>query len=84
MKFSHRFFENVDCEYYPCHVVPPGHHLNCLFCFCPLYSYRDCPGTPIWLESGIKDCSGCTTTALEDAHDVVMDFLMDPQRVRQS
>ncbi|MBQ3009245.1 MAG: metal-binding protein, partial [Oscillospiraceae bacterium] len=36
MKNSFRFFENRDCEYYPCHKT--DHPLNCLFCYCPLYS----------------------------------------------
>ena len=44
-----------------CHAC---HHtdgpLNCLFCYCPLYDLTDCPGQPIWLPNGIKDCSGCT------------------------
>ncbi|MBF0614590.1 MAG: metal-binding protein [Magnetococcales bacterium] len=80
MQFSHQFFENVACEYYPCHPIPEGRHLNCLFCFCPLYPYENCPGTPIWLESGIKDCSACTTTAYEDAYATVIDFIMTAPR----
>ncbi|MBF0340206.1 MAG: hypothetical protein HQL95_04500 [Magnetococcales bacterium] len=77
-RFSHRFFENRACEYYPCHEIPEGKRLNCLLCFCPLYPYPDCPGTPVWLESGIKDCSQCTTTAFdEEAHGVVMEFLLN-------
>ena len=37
---------------------------NCLFCYCPLNQYEDCPGNPHFIvrESGkkIKDCTYCT------------------------
>ncbi len=32
---SYKFFENKDCEFYPCHKVSEQ---NCLFCFCQLYN----------------------------------------------
>ena len=55
------FYTNKECEYYPCHKVPEGQDFNCLFCYCPLYMLgRDCGGNFTYLESGIKDCSGCT------------------------
>lgn len=53
---SYKFFENKDCEYYPCHKCE---HINCLFCCCPLY-FGDSPGTYKILENGVKDCSDCT------------------------
>lgn len=56
---GYKFFENKDCEYYPCHKAE---RINCLFCFCPLYS-TDCGGNCKWLydRNGklIKDCSDC-------------------------
>ena len=58
---SYRFFENRDCEYYPCHNGIE--EMNCLFCYCPLYSFSDCPGNPKYREKDgkqIKDCSDCT------------------------
>jgi len=30
------FFENKDCEYYPCHKKMA--EINCLMCFCPWFS----------------------------------------------
>lgn len=60
MKHSYRFFENKECEYYPCHKG--AEPFNCLFCYCPLYHREDCPGSPQYLEKGsdkIKDCSNC-------------------------
>ena len=47
MKNSQKFFENKQCECYPCHKGLDA--INCLFCFCPLYEHcidydhcRDC------------------------------------------
>lgn len=54
------FYSNKACEYYPCHKVPEGQDFNCLFCYCPLYMLgRACGGNFKYLDSGIKDCSGC-------------------------
>lgn len=50
------FYENKECKYYPCHIGLGS--INCLFCFCPLYTFDDCGGTYTMLN-GIKDCSEC-------------------------
>ena len=39
---SYRFFSNRECQYYPCHEGIE--EMNCLFCYCPLYERRHCPG----------------------------------------
>lgn len=60
MKNTSRFYENKECEYYPCHEDIEC--LNCLFCYCPLYSMEQCLGTPKYvMHNGkeVKDCSGC-------------------------
>ena len=44
---SHSYFENRECEYYPCHGLDA---VNCLFCFCPLYSIADCGGNPKYIK----------------------------------
>ena len=36
MENSYKFFENKDCKYYPCHKGLDK--INCLFCYCPLYT----------------------------------------------
>ena len=54
------FFQNKECEYFPCHAGADSENFNCLFCFCPLYALGDkCGGDFIYTESGIKDCSNC-------------------------
>ncbi|MBQ4430541.1 MAG: hypothetical protein II877_03480 [Synergistaceae bacterium] len=57
---SSRFFRNSDCEYFPCHKVTDTENFNCLFCYCPLYYLKHCPGNPKMLPNGIKDCTNCT------------------------
>lgn len=57
---SYKFFQNKECEYFPCHAGAEAEGFNCLFCFCPLYALgENCGGNFTYLESGIKDCSGC-------------------------
>ena len=54
------FFQNRECEYFPCHATKDPDSFNCLFCYCPLYALgRNCGGNFCYTESGIKDCSGC-------------------------
>lgn len=56
IKADYSFFSNKNCEYYPCHSIE---EMNCLFCFCPLYSMKDCGGNFKILDNGVKDCSNC-------------------------
>lgn len=55
------FFQNKECEYFPCHKGVDEEDFNCLFCYCPLYVLgRECGGSPTFLENGVKDCTNCT------------------------
>ena len=59
-KFNCKYYENRDCEYFPCHPGA-GEEFNCLFCYCPLYALgKECGGNFVILENGVKDCSDCT------------------------
>lgn len=71
MHHSFRYFKNTDCTYHPCHKVQ-GEAFNCLFCFCPLYHFPDCGGSPKY-AGGIKDCSACTLPHEADGYDRVME-----------
>ena len=54
------FFQNTQCEYFPCHPEVPKKAFNCLFCYCPLYALgRSCGGNCHYTQSGDKDCSLC-------------------------
>ena len=54
------FFQNRECECFPCHKTKKPEDFNCLFCWCPLYALGErCGGNYSYTESGVKDCSGC-------------------------
>ena len=59
MKHSSSFFQNRNCEYFPCHNEADPEGFSCLFCFCPLYHMEKCPGSPRRLSNRVKDCSVC-------------------------
>lgn len=76
MENSYRYFENRDCQYYPCHSGTE--HLNCLFCYCPLYNMEKCPGNPSFKEKDgkkIKICTGCTFPHKAENYDIIMEYL---------
>ena len=76
MKNSGRFFENRDCEYYPCHKNIE--EINCLFCYCPMYHLEHCPGSPSYKEKDgrkIKICTDCTFPHQADNYDTIMNVL---------
>lgn len=54
------FFQNKECEYFPCHSTEKPEDFNCLFCYCPLYALGDrCGGGFQYTEKGVKDCTKC-------------------------
>lgn len=56
-----RFFQNRQCEHFPCHEGVDEQDFNCLFCFCPLYALgRRCGGSCRYTAAGVKDCSACS------------------------
>ena len=76
MDNSHRFFENSQCKYFPCHEGVE--EFNCLFCYCPLYSREKCPGNHSYIEikgKKVKVCSECTFPHRPENYDTIMDIL---------
>ena len=72
----YKFFQNRQCEYFPCHMGVKADNFNCLFCCCPLYPLGEqCGGNFIYTENGIKDCSNCTKPHCRDNYDLVMEQL---------
>ena len=56
----YEFFQNRECEYFPCHACAEAENFSCLFCFCPLYALgENCGGNFSYTDGGIKDCSSC-------------------------
>lgn len=54
------FFQNRECEYFPCHSGADPEQFSCIFCYCPLYALgEECGGSFAYTQDGIKDCSAC-------------------------
>lgn len=78
MENSYRFFENRDCQYFPCHQGLEA--FNCLFCYCPMYRLEKCPGSPQYLEvrgKTIKACTDCTFPHRLENYDRIMKILRE-------
>ena len=78
MENSYRYFENKECEYYPCHKGVED--VNCLFCYCPLYNRKHCPGNYHYIkvnEKEIKSCEDCTFPHKTENYDLLMKILSD-------
>ena len=57
---SYDFFQNKQCQYFPCHAGADPESFSCLFCYCPLYALgENCGGAFTYTKEGIKDCSNC-------------------------
>lgn len=81
---SQKYFENRACPYYPCHKMNDEKsgevHLNCLFCFCPLYHMENCPGNPSYKEKNgrrIKVCTNCTFPHVKEHYDLIMKIIRE-------
>ena len=70
---NYKFFQNKQCEFFPCHEVKNEKEFNCIFCYCPLYSLKkECGGGFTYGTNGIKDCSMCTLVHIKDEYDTVI------------
>ena len=75
---NYKFFQNKECEYFPCHKVENLEDFNCLFCYCPLYCLGDkCGGNFVYTKSGIKSCVNCTRPHLKDNYDLIIKTLRE-------
>ena len=68
------YFQNTECEFFPCHKTDKPEDFNCLFCYCPLYTLGDnCGGNFTYTENGIKDCSGCLRPHRRENYHAIME-----------
>lgn len=73
MSDHYRFFQNRECEYFPCHQGIPENEFNCLFCYCPLYALgKKCGGNCVYLENGVKSCMDCTFPHVKAHYDTII------------
>ncbi len=71
---NYSFFQNRECEYFPCHKGADLENFNCLFCYCPLYALGDrCGGCFTYTQQGIKDCSGCLRPHKKENYDGILE-----------
>jgi len=69
----YKFFQNRECEYFPCHQIDDDTKFNCLFCYCPLYALGNrCGGAFCYTKSGIKNCTYCIRPHLPENYDVIV------------
>lgn len=76
MENSYKYFENRDCNYYPCHKGVQN--LNCLFCYCPLYNLAECPGECRYIDANgqtLKECTNCTFPHKAENYDAIIALL---------
>ncbi len=75
---AHDFFQNLECEYFPCHDGADPDKFSCLFCYCPLYALGDqCGGNFTYTDSGIKDCSSCMRPHMRDQYTNICEKICD-------
>ena len=70
------YYENHSCKYYPCHENME--HINCLFCYCPLYRIDNCPGNNYYIEKDdrrIKVCTNCSFPHRRENYKTIMNIL---------
>lgn len=78
IKEHYKFFQNTQCEYFPCHKIQDKEQFNCLFCYCPLYALKEkCGGNFRYTKKGIKDCSLCTIPHGVNGYEHVMEHISE-------
>ena len=76
------YFQNKECEYFPCHKDIDPESFSCLFCYCPLYCLgENCGGSFTYTEYGIKDCSNCIKHHRRENYLKIMEKMGDVMEV---
>ena len=74
----YKFFQNRECEYFPCHKIEEGQDFNCLFCYCPLYHLgKDCGGNFYYTDKGVKSCVNCIRPHIKDNYEEIVKKLRE-------
>ena len=77
MKNNYTYFQNEECEHFPCHKNAEE-DFNCLFCYCPLYALGDkCGGNFVYIGDGVKDCSNCLVPHSKNGYSYVLSKIME-------
>lgn len=72
------FFQNRQCEYFPCHEGANPETFSCIFCYCPLYALGNkCGGNFCYTKDGIKDCSACLRPHRRENYESICEAMKD-------
>ena len=78
MMSHYDFFQNRECEYFPCHNGANPDTFSCIFCYCPLYCLAEkCGGNYGYTDNGFKDCSKCLRPHLRSNYEVICEKMKD-------
>ena len=70
---KYAFFQNRECEFFPCHEGVTEEDFNCLFCYCPLYTLGEaCGGDYRFTDRKIKNCGSCAFPHHRGNYDAVL------------
>ena len=70
------FFQNRECEYFPCHPGAGEKTFSCIFCYCPLYALgENCGGSFSYTKEGIKDCTNCLRPHRRENYEAITEAL---------
>ena len=70
------FFQNRECEYFPCHSGADEKTFSCIFCYCPLYALgENCGGSFSYTKEGIKDCTNCLRPHRRENYEAITEAL---------
>ena len=82
MNKHYAYFQNRECEFFPCHENADPEDFSCLFCWCPLFALgEDCGGNFHYTDSGIKDCSACKLPHLRRSYGYVSEKFGEIQKL---
>ena len=76
---AYSFTQHTACEFFPCHKTAHPEDFNCLFCYCPMYSMPNCPGSKTYIEKNgkkIKVCTDCTFPHRPENYDKIIQILI--------
>ena len=80
MENNHKYFNNHNCKYYPCHSQSEDNNFNCLFCYCPLYHMEDQCGGNLKYVKNTKICVECHLPHVPDYYDVIIGKLKEMRK----
>ena len=79
------FFQNRECECFPCHAAVKEEDFNCLFCYCPLYFTGDkCGGRFSYTKKGVKNCMDCPIPHRRENYGYIIDRLTEAMKSLRS